>query len=165
MEADDEEGLAAEAQREMRVLRIGAHRRIIILAAPHILVRQRLDPLPQRGFELGFRQILGPLEHHGEAAEQGRGLAIGGGEGHQPVMDAQIVPRAVDPVAGEHLQRAARKRGLGADTGEGRCIDHRMHHRLQFVLRVVLPGVEWGGGHSHQADKTHIRSGRSGDSY
>jgi hypothetical protein len=54
MEADDEERLAAKAQREMRFIGRVADARIGLLAQPFVLVGQRLDARPQIGFEPGF---------------------------------------------------------------------------------------------------------------
>ena len=51
MEPDREIGLAPEAEREMRVVGIGADCPVEPLAEPVVLVRERLDTLPHRRFE------------------------------------------------------------------------------------------------------------------
>nr|GFD53713.1 hypothetical protein [Tanacetum cinerariifolium] len=56
-------------------------------------------------------------------------------EVQQPLVDAQIVPRAVDAAAVEHLKRALRHRRLGADAGEARRSN-----------TVEQGGAEWAVG-------------------
>ena len=80
----------------MRAVRVGADRRVIGLAAPYVLVRQRLDPLPQQPLEGRLVEIAGTVEDHREAAEQPRIRPVRLGQGEQPVVDTHVVPRAVE---------------------------------------------------------------------
>eukprot|EP01035_Chromulina_nebulosa_P037343 gene37342-biopygen24655 len=69
-------------------------------------------------------------------------------------MDPKIVPRAIDTVAGQHLEAVARERRLGADTGEVARGDMIVQHRAQLVLRAVLP-AEQGGGQVGHGERTN----------
>jgi hypothetical protein len=69
MQSDHEERLAAEAQGEMRVVRIIRHARVMRLSEPGILVGEGLRPRPEVLLERLLREVAGSLEHHGEALE------------------------------------------------------------------------------------------------
>ncbi len=152
VQADDEKGLAAERQREMRIVGIGADTIVPVLAQPDILVRQRLDAMPERAFEARFVEIVRPLEHHREAAEQRRVGSIIGGEMAQPVMDAQIVPAAGDVARADDVERAAGQRRLGPDTGKRVPLD--MVAQQAFGLRGAAVGP-WKQG---VRSTVHVRS-------
>src|SRR3546814_2942085 len=95
-----------------------------------------------QGFERRLVEIGRAFEHHRKAAEHLLVLPIFLREAEQTIVDAHIVPRAVDPVAREHFQRAACQRGLGADAGKGAILDMREQPSLQVALRLVLRSEE-----------------------
>lgn len=66
---DYEERLPAERQREMRVRWIGTDALVPLLSQPHVLVRQRLDTLPDGTLEGCLAQIVGTGKDDGEAAK------------------------------------------------------------------------------------------------
>ena len=68
MEPDREIGLAPEAEREMRVVGIGADCPVEPLAEPVVLVGERLQPLPHRRFELRLVEVERSCEEDHQAA-------------------------------------------------------------------------------------------------
>src|ERR1700712_5089470 len=101
MQPDHEERLAAEAEREMRAVRIGADPLVIALAQPGILVREGLHTVPQMPLEFGLAECARTLEQHHEAAEQGLFRLVFAYEIEQLGKYAQIVPGRAD-VARDH---------------------------------------------------------------
>ena len=98
-----------------------------------------MHALPQGCFECAFAQVLGAVEHDRKTAEQRRVGAVVGGEMEQPVMDAQVIPVAVDPVAAQHFKRPPGERRLGADAGKVRLGDMTVQQRLESLLGGVQP--------------------------
>jgi hypothetical protein len=92
MKADDEECLPAEAEREMGIVRVGAHSRVMILAPPGILVGQRLDPIPQAALELLLAEAGRAFEDDGETGEERRLLGLIPSKAHQPFLDGDVIP-------------------------------------------------------------------------
>jgi len=71
------------------------------------------------------------------------------GESEQSIMDAHIVPGAVDLTAGQHFERLFRQRRLGADAGEARLRDMAGKVPLECLLIWVNPRKAWGCGNCH----------------
>src|SRR3954469_22916089 len=75
VQADDEESLAAEGEREMRIVRVSLHALVIGQSQPRILAGERLHPRPEMALEVRLGQDCGHLEDNGKAPEQaGRAL-------------------------------------------------------------------------------------------
>jgi hypothetical protein len=72
-------------------------------------------------------------------------------------MDAQIVPRAVDRIAGEDLERSVRECRLGADAGEFGIGDMRFDQVFEVFLCRMAPWKEWCCQFSH---RPQLRFGR-----
>ncbi len=67
MHADDEEGLAAEGEREVAVFRVGCQRVVVSLAEECILVGEGLQALPEMALEILLADLAGAFEDDREA--------------------------------------------------------------------------------------------------
>src|SRR5215217_576900 len=114
VQADDEEGLAAEAEREVWVFGVLADAGVVILAVPGVLVGQRLHPLPERALEGLLVEVGLFLEKHHHALEQRVVEPVVVGEFEQGLVERQVVPGRADVAGDDEGHLLAGQRRLGA---------------------------------------------------
>ena len=137
MQPHHEKGLAAEAEREVRMVRVLAHPAVDMLPEPPVLVAQRLQARPEMGLERVLGERVRTLEQHHEALVEPPVVAVGASEVDQLRQDAQVVPRGRDVPSDHDAQLVPGKRGLGADAGELRFADEgaeALGKRVPFIV-------------------------------
>ena len=124
VETDHEKGCSAEAEREVEILGVGAYTIGVRLAPTVVLVGERLQPRPHRGFELALGKTHRLLEDNGKAAQPG---AVGPIRPN-PLKEGSVYPKVVSValhrLADDSPQRSPRQGGLGADTRKVLACDH-----------------------------------------
>ena len=167
VQPDDEERMAAQAETEGGIVRIGTDVRRPGMAAARIQIVQALQLRPQQGLEAAFVGCGRAIEQRCERM-QGRVVRVPGlqpgGEVFDRVQERRIVRALAQRGKPADHDRVVRQRSLGAHAGEGRAADEFAESRGMGPFRAGM-GRARGRGSGSAADggaRSH-RDGFLGD--